>query len=78
CNMSIEMGAKAGLIASDQITYDYLKGRPFAPKGADFDAAVKYWETLKTDDGAQFDHVVELEASSIQPQITWGTSPEQV
>jgi 3-isopropylmalate/(R)-2-methylmalate dehydratase large subunit len=78
CNMSIEMGAKAGLIASDQITYDYLKSRPFAPKGADFDAAVQYWETLKTDDGAQFDLTLELEASSVQPQITWGTSPEQV
>jgi len=78
CNMSIEMGAKAGLIASDQITYDYLKGRPFAPKGADFDAAVEYWETLKTDAGAHFDLVVELNADDIQPQITWGTSPEQV
>ncbi|WP_341219109.1 3-isopropylmalate dehydratase large subunit [Pseudoalteromonas marina] len=78
CNMSIEMGAKAGLIAPDQITYDYLKGRPFAPKGADFDAAVEYWETLKTDEGAHFDLVVELEADDIQPQITWGTSPEQV
>lgn len=78
CNMSIEMGAKAGLIASDQITYDYLKGRPFAPKGADFDAAVEYWETLKTDEDAHFDLVVELNADDIQPQITWGTSPEQV
>ena len=78
CNMSIEMGAKAGLIAPDKITYEYLKGRPFAPKGADFDAAVEYWETLKTDDGAQFDLVVELNADDIQPQITWGTSPEQV
>lgn len=78
CNMSIEMGAKAGLIASDQITYDYLKDRPFAPKGADFDAAVEYWETLKTDEGAHFDLVVELNADDIQPQITWGTSPEQV
>ncbi|MEM5509547.1 3-isopropylmalate dehydratase large subunit [Pseudoalteromonas sp. AS71] len=78
CNMSIEMGAKAGLISSDQITYDYLKGRPFAPKGADFDAAVEYWETLKTDEGAHFDLVVELNADDIQPQITWGTSPEQV
>ena len=67
CNMSIEMGAKAGLIASDQITYDYLKGRPFAPKGADFDAAVEYWETLKTDEGAHFDLVVELNADDIQP-----------
>lgn len=78
CNMSIEMGAKAGLIAPDKITYDYLKGRPFAPKGADFDAAVKYWETLKTDEGAEFDLSVELNADDIQPQITWGTSPEQV
>jgi 3-isopropylmalate/(R)-2-methylmalate dehydratase large subunit len=78
CNMSIEMGAKAGLIASDQVTYDYLKGRPFAPKGADFDAAVEYWETLKTDEGAHFDLVVGLNADDIQPQITWGTSPEQV
>ncbi|KAA1150725.1 3-isopropylmalate dehydratase large subunit [Pseudoalteromonas sp. FUC4] len=78
CNMSIEMGAKAGLIASDQITYDYLKDRPFAPKGADFDAAVEYWETLKTDESAHFDLVVELNADDIQPQITWGTSPEQV
>ncbi|WP_282131131.1 3-isopropylmalate dehydratase large subunit [Pseudoalteromonas aliena] len=78
CNMSIEMGAKAGLIASDQITYDYLKGRPFAPKDADFDAAVEYWQTLKTDEGAHFDLVVELNADDIQPQITWGTSPEQV
>lgn len=78
CNMSIEMGAKAGLIAPDQITYDYLKGRPFAPKGADFNAAVEYWETLKSDEGAEFDLSVELEADDIQPQITWGTSPEQV
>mgnify|MGYP000076591073 CR=1 FL=1 len=78
CNMSIEMGAKAGLIAPDQTTYDYLKGRPFAPQGADFDSAVAYWQTLKTDEGAEFDHVVELEAADIQPQITWGTSPEQV
>ncbi|WP_462146497.1 3-isopropylmalate dehydratase large subunit [Pseudoalteromonas gelatinilytica] len=78
CNMSIEMGAKAGLIAPDQTTYDYLEGRPFAPQGADFDSAVAYWQTLKTDEGAEFDHVVELEAADIQPQITWGTSPEQV
>ncbi|MBE0364874.1 3-isopropylmalate/(R)-2-methylmalate dehydratase large subunit [Pseudoalteromonas ulvae UL12] len=78
CNMSIEMGAKAGLIAPDQITYDYLEGRPFAPKGADWHEAVTYWQTLKSDDDAVFDHVVEFEASDIQPQITWGTSPEQV
>ncbi|MFY8275480.1 3-isopropylmalate dehydratase large subunit [Pseudoalteromonas sp. SSDWG2] len=78
CNMSIEMGAKAGLIAPDEKTYAYLEGRPFAPKGDEFQAAVAYWQTLKSDDGAQFDKVVELDASDIQPQITWGTSPEQV
>ncbi|MBD1582325.1 3-isopropylmalate dehydratase large subunit [Pseudoalteromonas sp. S16_S37] len=78
CNMSIEMGAKAGLIAPDETTYEYIKGRPFAPKGDDFDAAVAYWRTLCTDEGAQFDYVVELNAQDIQPQVTWGTSPEQV
>ncbi|NOU51895.1 3-isopropylmalate dehydratase large subunit [Pseudoalteromonas sp. JBTF-M23] len=78
CNMSIEMGAKAGLIAPDKTTYAYLKGRPFAPKGDDFDAAVAYWQTLCSDEGAQFDSVVELDAQDIQPQVTWGTSPEQV
>ncbi|MEO2269078.1 3-isopropylmalate dehydratase large subunit [Pseudoalteromonas pernae] len=78
CNMSIEMGAKAGLIAPDEKTYAYLEGRPFAPKGQDFIDAVAYWQTLRSDDGAVFDKVVELDASEIQPQITWGTSPEQV
>ena len=78
CNMSIEMGAKAGLIAPDETTFDYLEGRPFAPKGDDFKAAVEYWQTLKSDEGAQFDLVVELDAQDIQPQVTWGTSPEQV
>ncbi len=78
CNMSIEMGAKAGLIAPDEKTYAYLEGRPFAPKGQDFINAVAYWQTLRSDDGAVFDKVVELDASEIQPQITWGTSPEQV
>jgi len=78
CNMSIEMGAKAGLIAPDQITYDYLEGRPFAPKGDDWQAAVEYWSTLASDDGAEFDHVVVMHADDIQPQVTWGTSPEQV
>jgi 3-isopropylmalate/(R)-2-methylmalate dehydratase large subunit len=78
CNMSIEMGAKAGLIAPDETTFAYLEGRPFAPKGDDFKAAVEYWQTLKSDEGAQFDLVVELDAQDIQPQVTWGTSPEQV
>ncbi|MDK1290501.1 3-isopropylmalate dehydratase large subunit [Pseudoalteromonas umbrosa] len=78
CNMSIEMGAKAGLIAPDEITYAYLEGRPFAPKGDDFTHAVAYWKTLHSDEGAQFDRVVEMEAEDIQPQVTWGTSPEQV
>ena len=78
CNMSIEMGAKAGLIAPDETTFAYLEGRPFAPKGYDFKAAVAYWQTLKSDEDAQFDLVVELDAQDIQPQVTWGTSPEQV
>ncbi|MDE3272465.1 3-isopropylmalate dehydratase large subunit [Pseudoalteromonas sp. G4] len=78
CNMSIEMGAKAGLIAPDQATYDYLEGRPFAPKGDDWHQAVAYWQTLKSDDDAVFDQTVILNAQEIQPQVTWGTSPEQV
>ncbi|MFY8352667.1 3-isopropylmalate dehydratase large subunit [Pseudoalteromonas sp. SSM20] len=78
CNMSIEMGAKAGLIAPDQATYDYLEGRPFAPKGKDWQQAVAYWQTLKSDEDAVFDHTVVLNAADIQPQVTWGTSPEQV
>ena len=78
CNMSIEMGAKAGLIAPDEKTFAYLKGRPFAPQGAEFDAAVAYWQTLHSDPDAKFDRVVEIDAAEIQPQVTWGTSPEQV
>ena len=78
CNMSIEGGARAGLVAPDEKTYAYLKGRPRSPKGADWDAAVKYWETLRTDDGAQFDKEVRLDASNLPPIVTWGTSPEQV
>lgn len=78
CNMSIEMGAKAGLIAPDEKTFAYLRGRPFAPQGEDFDAAVRYWQTLHSDPDAEFDRVVELDADSVQPQVTWGTSPEQV
>jgi 3-isopropylmalate/(R)-2-methylmalate dehydratase large subunit len=78
CNMSVEGGAKAGFIAPDQKAYDYLKGRPKAPKGADWDAAVRYWETLSSDDGAQFDREIKLDAAKLPPLVTWGTSPEQV
>jgi len=78
CNMAIEAGARAGLVAPDAKTVEYLKGRPYAPKGADWDRAVAYWETLKSDADAVFDAVVELDAAGIEPQVTWGTSPEQV
>jgi 3-isopropylmalate/(R)-2-methylmalate dehydratase large subunit len=78
CNMAIEAGARAGVVAPDEKTAEYLKGRQYAPKGADWDKAVAYWATLKSDADAQFDAVVELDAGSIQPQVTWGTSPEQV
>lgn len=78
CNMAIEAGARAGMIAVDQTTIDYVKGRPFSPVGADWDAAVAYWQTLHSDEGAQFDTVVSVDAASIQPQVTWGTSPEMV
>ena len=78
CNMSIEGGARAGMIAPDEKTYAYLKGRPMAPKAAAWDAAMKYWETLKTDDGAHFDSEVRLDAAKLPPIVSWGTSPEQV
>ena len=78
CNMAIELGAKAGMVAADQTTFDYLKGRPFAPKGADWDAAVAYWSTLKTDAGAKFDAELVLDGNAIEPQVTWGTNPGQV
>jgi 3-isopropylmalate/(R)-2-methylmalate dehydratase large subunit len=77
CNMSIEAGARAGMIAPDQTTFDYIKGRPHAPEGADWDAAVEYWKTLKTDDDAVFDVEVNLEAKDIEPFVTWGTNPGQ-
>ncbi|MBK8459396.1 MAG: 3-isopropylmalate dehydratase large subunit [Micropruina sp.] len=77
CNMSIEWGAKAGMIAPDQTTFDYLKGRPHAPAGADWDAAVTYWSTLYTDPDATFDVEVELDAASLTPFVTWGTNPGQ-
>ncbi|HCM63452.1 MAG TPA: 3-isopropylmalate dehydratase large subunit [Morganella sp. (in: Bacteria)] len=78
CNMAIEMGAKAGMIAPDQTTFDYIKGRQFAPKESDWDAAVAYWATLKTDADAQFDAEIIIDAADIAPQVTWGTNPGQV
>jgi len=78
CNMSIEAGARAGMVAVDDITIDYVRGRPFAPKGADWDKAVEYWRTLVSDEGAKFDTVVEINAADIKPQVSWGTSPEMV
>ncbi|MBS4099569.1 MAG: 3-isopropylmalate dehydratase large subunit [Sulfuricella sp.] len=78
CNMAIEAGARAGMIAADDTTVAYLKGRPYAPQGADWDKAVAYWKTLHSDAGAKFAAVVELDAAAIKPQVTWGTSPEMV
>ncbi|MEW8498392.1 MAG: 3-isopropylmalate dehydratase large subunit [Candidatus Thiodiazotropha taylori] len=78
CNMAIEAGARAGFVAVDQKTIDYVKGRPYAPQGDDWDKAVAYWQTLHTDPGAEFDKVVTLDGAAIKPQVTWGTSPEMV
>lgn len=78
CNMAIEFGAKAGIVAPDETTFAYLKDRPNAPKGKDWDDAVEYWKTLKTDEGAVYDAEVILEAKDIAPQVTWGTNPGQV
>ena len=78
CNMSIEAGARVGLVATDEKTVEYVKGRPFAPKGADWDAAVEAWKDLVSDADAVFDTVVELDAAQIKPQVSWGTSPEMV
>ncbi|MFN8830589.1 MAG: 3-isopropylmalate dehydratase large subunit [Labrys sp. (in: a-proteobacteria)] len=78
CNMSIEGGARAGMIAPDQKAIDYLKGRPRAPKGDHWDAAVRFWETLKSDEGAHFDRIVTLDAANLPPIVSWGTSPEDV
>ena len=77
CNMSIEAGARAGMVAPDEITFEYLKGRPHAPQGADWDAAVEYWKTLPTDEGAVFDAEVFLDANTLDPFVTWGTNPGQ-
>jgi len=78
CNMSIEAGARAGMVAPDETTFAYVEGRPFAPKDEAFDRAVEYWRTLPSDPGAQYDRVVTLHASEIAPMVTWGTSPETV
>jgi 3-isopropylmalate/(R)-2-methylmalate dehydratase large subunit len=75
--MSIEAGARAGLIAPDETTFAFLKGRPHAPQGADWDAAVEHWRTLRTDEGAVFDREVHIDASSLTPYVTWGTNPGQ-
>ena len=77
CNMAIEAGARAGMFAPDQTTFDYLEGRPHAPQGADWDAAVEYWKTLPTDEGAVFDAEVNLDANTLEPFVTWGTNPGQ-
>ena len=78
CNMSVEAGARAGMIAPDQKTYQYLAGRPKTPIGKAWDAAMRYWETLRTEDGAHFDREIRLDAEMLPPLVTWGTSPEQV
>lgn len=77
CNMSIEAGARAGMIAPDETTFAYLKDRPHAPRGADWDEAVAYWRTLRTDDDAVFDHEVVIDAAELSPFVTWGTNPGQ-
>jgi len=78
CNMSIEAGARAGLVAPDETTFAYLEGRPFAPRGADWEEALDYWRRLPTDEGARFDSVVELDADALAPFVTWGTNPGHV
>jgi 3-isopropylmalate/(R)-2-methylmalate dehydratase large subunit len=77
CNMSIEAGARAGMIAPDDTTYEYLSGREFAPKGADWESALRWWRTLPSDEGAPFDSEVHLDADALEPTITWGTTPEE-
>lgn len=78
CNMSIEAGARVGMVAVDDVTIDYIKGRPYAPEGEQWEQAVEAWQDLKSDEGAEFDKVVRIDAASIKPQVTWGTSPEMV
>ena len=76
CNMTIEGGARAGLVAPDEKTFEYVKGRPQAPKGAQWEQAVAYWKTLTSDPGAKYDTEVTLDTKDIEPQVTWGTSPQ--
>jgi 3-isopropylmalate/(R)-2-methylmalate dehydratase large subunit len=78
CNMAIEAGARAGMVAVDEKTVDYMRGRPYSPKGEQFEQAAASWRTLVSDAGAAFDAVLELDAAAIKPQVTWGTSPEMV
>jgi 3-isopropylmalate/(R)-2-methylmalate dehydratase large subunit len=78
CNMSIEFGAKAGMIAPDDTTFSYVEGRPHAPKGAEWEAALDYWRSLPTDDGATFDREITIDAHKLEPHVTWGTNPGQV
>eukprot|EP00435_Cladocopium_sp_Y103_P008833 s3619_g2.t1 len=78
CNMTIEAGARAGMVAPDEITFNYLKGRPLCPKGKEWDKAVEYWKSLRTDKGAKFDKDIHIDAADIAPTVTWGTSPEDV
>lgn len=78
CNMSIEAGARSGMVAVDDKTIEYFRGRPYAPKGEQWDQAVEYWRTLHSDEGAQFDRVVNIDATQVMPQVSWGTSPEMV
>jgi 3-isopropylmalate/(R)-2-methylmalate dehydratase large subunit len=78
CNMSIEGGARAGMIAPDDTTFAYLEGRQFAPKGKDWEAAIDYWRSLPTEDGATFDKEVVIDAAALQPHVSWGTNPSQV
>jgi 3-isopropylmalate/(R)-2-methylmalate dehydratase large subunit len=77
CNMSIEAGARAGMVAPDETTYQYLAGRDYAPTGADWDTALAYWQTLPSDPGAVYDREVQLDGSKLAPMVTWGTSPEE-
>ena len=78
CNMSIEAGARAGLIAPDSKTFAYIKNRPYAPKGENWDKAIEYWQTLPSDKDAEYDKEITIQANDINPQITWGTSPQDV
>jgi 3-isopropylmalate/(R)-2-methylmalate dehydratase large subunit len=78
CNMSIEGGGRAGMVAPDDVTFDYLRGRPYAPQGDDYDAAVEQWRKLATDEGAKYDKVVEIDAATLEPHVTWGTNPGMV